>query len=320
MGKVEPNTNVVEVREEADNLWTLAKEVLGSEQYTAMWLRYGEDLSVAEVASAMRKTQVGIRVLLHRSRSLLVKTMTERSMRKSPQEVPSMIRWILRWIIGQSIDSGRPIPKWLQCRIDRDPELREYQRQLDLLLSNLRRDAARIGPETASRPKVGLAEIHHGSISSGVRSHQRLYWIGTTIAVAASIVILFFYFDSVSNKSELAHRTPPREIRNPMNEDEAMQIREQLLAASKSLRNRITTEYKSKKELLESRRLIEQLPSANQLVATTESMGVASAKPLAMISQGMKQERVRVENDIRNGITYFSQTVPKRMMSLVLNQ
>ncbi len=88
VGKVEPNTNVVEVREEADNLWTLAKEVLGSEQYTAMWLRYGEDLSVAEVASAMRKTQVGIRVLLHRSRSLLVKTMTERSMRKSPSRGP----------------------------------------------------------------------------------------------------------------------------------------------------------------------------------------------------------------------------------------
>ncbi len=105
-----------------------------------------------------------------------------------------------------------------------------------------------------------------------------------------------------------------------MNEDEATQIREQLLAASQSLRDRIKTEYKSKKELLENRRLLEQFPSASQLVETTQSMGVASSKPLAMLSQGMKQERVRVENDIRNGITYFSQTVPKRMMSLVLNQ
>ena len=84
----EPKTTSVDDQEEAENVWTLAKEVLGSEQYTAMWLRYGEDLTVAEVARAMRRTQVSIRVLLHRSRSILVKTLSDRTKRIAPSKGP----------------------------------------------------------------------------------------------------------------------------------------------------------------------------------------------------------------------------------------
>ncbi len=59
-------------REESDNLWGLARSLLSSPQYTALWLRYGEDLPLKDVAQAMDKTQVGVRVLLHRARVLLI--------------------------------------------------------------------------------------------------------------------------------------------------------------------------------------------------------------------------------------------------------
>lgn len=59
-------------RDEADNLWALAKRVLSEAQFTAMWLRYGEDLTAAEVAGVMQRTRIGVRVLLHRARARLL--------------------------------------------------------------------------------------------------------------------------------------------------------------------------------------------------------------------------------------------------------
>ncbi|MCA9261441.1 MAG: sigma-70 family RNA polymerase sigma factor, partial [Planctomycetales bacterium] len=53
------------------NLWMIANSVLSEPQYTTLWLRYGEGLSVAEVASALGKSRVGVRALLHRARQTL---------------------------------------------------------------------------------------------------------------------------------------------------------------------------------------------------------------------------------------------------------
>ncbi len=180
-----------------------------------------------------------------------------------------MIRWILRWIIGHRSIAVRPLPtSGFNVASIAIQSCKSIKNNSISSSPNLRRDASRIGPETASRTKVDVAE--NSSRFDIVRSalSSETLWIGITMTVAASIVILFFYVDSASNKSELANETSPRELRNPMNEDEATQIREQLLAASQSLRDRIKTEYKSKKELLENRRLLEQFPSASQLVET----------------------------------------------------
>lgn len=63
----------VEQAEQTQNVWQTAKEVLSEEQYTALWLHYGEDLSPAEVAKVMGRSRVAVRVMLHRARAALVK-------------------------------------------------------------------------------------------------------------------------------------------------------------------------------------------------------------------------------------------------------
>lgn len=54
--------------DEVANIWSIAKNKLTAEQYTVLWLRFGEDMSIKEVASAVNRTQVAIRVLLFRAR------------------------------------------------------------------------------------------------------------------------------------------------------------------------------------------------------------------------------------------------------------
>jgi len=49
------------------NIWNLAAS-LDPRQYEALWLRYAEDMSIKDIARAMKKTQAGVRVLLHRAR------------------------------------------------------------------------------------------------------------------------------------------------------------------------------------------------------------------------------------------------------------
>ena len=65
-----PDPSTIAARnEERDNLWTLAAETLSVNQYTALWLRYAEEMSVKEISRVMKKTQSHVKVLLFRGRA-----------------------------------------------------------------------------------------------------------------------------------------------------------------------------------------------------------------------------------------------------------
>lgn len=54
-------------------LWSLAQLHLTTDQHTALWLRYAEDMAISDIAKVMDKTEVGVRVCLFRSRQALAK-------------------------------------------------------------------------------------------------------------------------------------------------------------------------------------------------------------------------------------------------------
>lgn len=62
---------IAERHDEAENLWNVAAANLSDVHYKVMWLRYGEDLTVQEVARALGRTVIATRVLLHRARAKL---------------------------------------------------------------------------------------------------------------------------------------------------------------------------------------------------------------------------------------------------------
>jgi len=55
-----------------DSLWSLAAALLSSEQHSALWLRYAEDLTPKEIARVLGRTQTAVRVMLFRARETLV--------------------------------------------------------------------------------------------------------------------------------------------------------------------------------------------------------------------------------------------------------
>jgi RNA polymerase sigma-70 factor (ECF subfamily) len=62
----------------AEGLWNAAR-ALGGNQYRALWLRYGEDLGIEEIAAALGKSRLTVRVLLHRARANLMKRQGDKS-------------------------------------------------------------------------------------------------------------------------------------------------------------------------------------------------------------------------------------------------
>ena len=64
---------IVAQREQRDNIWAVAAELLSTNQYTALWLRYSGAMSVKEIAHVMNKTATHVKVLLHRGRSGLLR-------------------------------------------------------------------------------------------------------------------------------------------------------------------------------------------------------------------------------------------------------
>jgi RNA polymerase sigma-70 factor, ECF subfamily len=60
-------------RESEGRLWDWAHARLRENEFTALWLRVREDLSVAEISGAMQKTQGHVKVLLFRGRRRLAK-------------------------------------------------------------------------------------------------------------------------------------------------------------------------------------------------------------------------------------------------------
>ena len=69
---------LLEGKEESDSLWALSRR-LKRNQYEALWLRYNEGFSVAEIARITNTNQIHVKVLLHRARTTLAKWLRARN-------------------------------------------------------------------------------------------------------------------------------------------------------------------------------------------------------------------------------------------------
>ena len=57
--------------EEHASLWRVARETLKEESFDVLWMKYKEQLSIAEIATVLSRTEVSVKVMLHRARKKL---------------------------------------------------------------------------------------------------------------------------------------------------------------------------------------------------------------------------------------------------------
>jgi RNA polymerase sigma-70 factor (ECF subfamily) len=87
-GGPEPGQTIAE-QETQQSLWAMAGD-LSRNQYQALWLKYGQDMSIKEISDVMRKSQVNVKVLLYRARVNLAKRVQKVTEEKeTAEETPS---------------------------------------------------------------------------------------------------------------------------------------------------------------------------------------------------------------------------------------
>lgn len=96
-GSIEP-ADVAMQQETHDGLWAIARD-LSKDQYQALWLKYVEDISIKEIAKVLKKTQVGVKVLLYRARTNLARRL--RNIAAEP----------VRYPCGGNETAAQPLPK-----------------------------------------------------------------------------------------------------------------------------------------------------------------------------------------------------------------
>ena len=62
-------------REEHQQIWQVARRILPQPQFQALWLRYAEDLNIAQIARVLGKAAPHVRVLLFRARQALARAL-----------------------------------------------------------------------------------------------------------------------------------------------------------------------------------------------------------------------------------------------------
>lgn len=75
-----PNYLESEKKSNVQNKWIWrAAGQLGADSFTALWLRYKQEMTTEEISHIMNKTKIMVRVLLHRARKRLAKQIEENS-------------------------------------------------------------------------------------------------------------------------------------------------------------------------------------------------------------------------------------------------
>ncbi|MBL9187965.1 MAG: sigma-70 family RNA polymerase sigma factor [Opitutaceae bacterium] len=62
-----------EDRERVDHLWEKARRLLAPREFEVLWLRFAEEMSIAELARVVGLTQIHVKVIIHRARHRLLK-------------------------------------------------------------------------------------------------------------------------------------------------------------------------------------------------------------------------------------------------------
>ena len=75
------------VASERNNVWLTAKRLLKPDAYSAMWLRYAEDMSIREVAQTLDQTQSWAKVTLLRGRRTLTAALAEEATASGRSEI-----------------------------------------------------------------------------------------------------------------------------------------------------------------------------------------------------------------------------------------
>ncbi len=164
--------------EEHSALWISIRAIFNDHQFTAMWLKYEQDLPIAEIATAMEKTKTHVKVMLHRARQSLIAQFSATdaggcALHHHPPvpdqtlTQPMSLCHIRQLRISSALDDERELSTSLQRHIDACPRCGRFLAESEALGDAWLSTVSGTGhPQPGCIPRI-MAEIHASAPGGG---------------------------------------------------------------------------------------------------------------------------------------------------------
>lgn len=105
--QAETAVEIVSRAEEHQLVWRVARLNLKDEAFDVLWMKYREHMSVVEIATAMQRTEVSVKVMLHRARKVLAQKL-ETEAARPPSNSPLKQPFNPMYMKLSFVQGGRP--------------------------------------------------------------------------------------------------------------------------------------------------------------------------------------------------------------------
>ncbi|HEY6565669.1 MAG TPA: hypothetical protein VIY86_14365 [Pirellulaceae bacterium] len=237
-----------------------------------------------------------------------------------------MIRPLARWLISRALDGSYPLPRWIRNRIDRDPELRDYQRNAIQLAQRLRAD----GPAWLAA-QAEFRELSPRRERSQVEPSLQIFRApgmirGWTLGIAAVSLVLVLWAGS----ERLTHVAHVREGLAPRTTSLSPATTPLMPAhvvvthsglARKGVRLGVSWLQSMTQRAEKFPASLDLSPAAavRVLEEPTQSTGIALGRFLADINLGLQGESRHLQSGARSSFDFFAKQLPQstaRLMGL----
>jgi hypothetical protein len=235
-----------------------------------------------------------------------------------------MFRMLARWLISRSIDEGRRVPDWLRHWIDRDHDLKQFEKLSRQLGDDLKKDsggwiasqASAAGEELAGRRRLVVAE------PATFRLRHRGAWslASLSLGTGALAACAWFVVARLQAPPDRAEQPTPDAQRQVVQTPEAVTItaadREWLATTWRTTQANFN-QLQARARALPARAEILKLPGVSTIVEPAETAGSTTGRALATLDRGMLWQQQQLADDAKTAFSFFTYRLPASLARLV---
>ncbi len=217
-----------------------------------------------------------------------------------------MRRFIARWLISSSTDTGRELPRWVCRLLDQDPELRALETNSRRLIQRLRDDAEPWAEREAELPDLSLPVAPAVDRRDAPRAASR-WRVGMAVAAALVLILLWWQLGPEGSRQAVPEQTP-------MTAAEISPTDQQVLLASLAAGKRVYGRLAERTDLLvgsltdlvDRQRDAARPSILTETTSQVETAGRSYGRMLALLDRSLTQEGSRLASDTTSALKTIS--------------
>jgi len=226
---------------------------------------------------------------------------------------------LLKWMIGRSIDEGRPMPGWARRAVDGDPTLRDHEAAMRRMTGRLTAEADRYAAMERTDPAVETAAARRSVRAHDEESASRRFALNWSLAAAALALLILgviWLWPSAesANRPVIVDQTPQRQVNPSPGPDARPAPRRDalssLLALGRDRMERFGDRVREGASTATASLMRDAV--ANWVVEPVDRAATFTGWSLAMLDEGVEREGQALAQDARAAWEFYQDRLAPR--------